>query len=69
MHVPYRDAERLLLCVCGVDSTYGIYCVTCAGMLPAKADIFVVRSSQYLEMKENNVNAPYVFREVRVVRL
>eukprot|EP01114_Cavostelium_apophysatum_P011697 TRINITY_DN260_c1_g1_i1.p1 TRINITY_DN260_c1_g1~~TRINITY_DN260_c1_g1_i1.p1 ORF type:complete len:896 (-),score=250.63 TRINITY_DN260_c1_g1_i1:12-2699(-) len=33
--------------------------------LPAKADLFVIHSSGWVEMKENNANAPYVFREER----
>eukprot|EP01119_Soliformovum_irregulare_P011407 TRINITY_DN2849_c1_g1_i1.p1 TRINITY_DN2849_c1_g1~~TRINITY_DN2849_c1_g1_i1.p1 ORF type:complete len:891 (-),score=264.62 TRINITY_DN2849_c1_g1_i1:87-2759(-) len=33
--------------------------------LPAKADLFVIRSNMVLEMKENNTNAPYVFKEGR----
>jgi len=32
-------------------------------LLPAKADILLLRSTLYIEMKENNLNSPYVTKE------
>lgn len=35
-----------------------------SSMLPQKADLFNIRARQTVRMKENNVNAPYTFKDV-----